>query len=148
MKGNLKQENKKWFVVYEDLLTVYPFPQTKIQKLPIQTESIKIEELTPNKEVEFEIITIDNGDNGIRYAHIMTSNQIKENKEKSKKTEIDYKNTYREKNLPLQFKYSKPCQMCGDNVDDIWTQPLCDGCLEALKELILEKKEYIKKYKK
>lgn len=51
-------------------------------------------------------------------------------------------------NLPLQFKCSKPCQICGDKVDDIWTQPLCDGCLEALKELILEKKEYIKKYKK
>jgi hypothetical protein len=52
-----------------------------------------------------------------------------------------------ELNLPLQYKYPKPCQICDEQIDDDWTQPLCDSCLEALKEVILERREYIKKYK-
>ena len=53
----------------------------------------------------------------------------------------------REINEPIKFTYDKHCEICGEKID-IWTQPMCYDCLEALKELILEKKEYIKKYKK
>ena len=53
----------------------------------------------------------------------------------------------RELNKPIKITYNKDCQVCGETID-AFTQVMCEDCMEALKELILEKKEYIKKHKK
>lgn len=68
MKGKLKKEETTWTIVYKDIIRLFPYSQYGMKEIELHPRSRSTVTLEEGQEVEFDIITVDNGDNGIRYA--------------------------------------------------------------------------------
>jgi len=142
MKGKLKNKNNEWYVTHitddNGILFGVDYPLN-----PTLEKYYFLDEDAENGEVDFELITIDNGDNGVRYANL-----LKKSKSSSEHTFINYTSINPKYFGEYNFKnYSyAECSFCGDKTEGVG-KFICEECSNALKELILEKKEYIKKYK-
>jgi hypothetical protein len=131
MKGKLRKRKNGWAV-----------EETKVVKNCFGCKSydvIKEYQLTPddanhcldkdeNTEVNFEVV--------------IDTKLFTEDKE----NDIFAKLLPDDMNYKIKTSFCKNCEICGEHIDG-WSQPTCKECFEALKELILERKEYIKKYK-
>lgn len=135
MKGIVKhKEDNTWVVQYE------VWDDERTYELPLLPESLLIVRLKPDMEVNFKEIMKDDK----VYAKLNLTEEFENNK-----TEFDVKRRVDElmrNNIKIKTRLGKDCEICGEHIDD-WNKPICVGCLEAIKELVLERKEYIKKYK-
>lgn len=122
MKGILRlKEDKTWVVEYK------VWDDERTFELPLLPESALIVRIKPDLEVEFK----ESPKEEKVYAKLMP---------KQSKEEFDVKS--RVKNLMrnnIKSRLGKDCEFCNEHIDD-WNKPICDGCLEALKELVLERK--------
>ena len=70
MKGKLKNKNNEWYVTHitddNGILFGVDYPLN-----PTLEKYYFLDEDAENGEVDFELITIDNGDNGVRYAKLI-----------------------------------------------------------------------------
>lgn len=131
MKGKLHKREKGWVV-----------EETKSVKNCFGCKSfdvIKEYHLHP----EYSLYCLDNDENKeVNFEVVIDTKLLFEGKEndtfvKLLPDDINYK---------IKTSFGKSCEICGEQTDG-WSYPTCNECMEALKELVIERKEYIKKHK-
>jgi len=160
MKGKLINKNDKWYVtrIMDDNGVVFGVDYIIHQEGFDINKSQPMIKLENGKEVDFEIrfgcIETCDGDCGMcnkaqYYAKLIITPNVPDDFQIGPEGAfIDYNSINPKYFGEYKFKdYSyAECSFCGDKTEGIG-KFICEECSNALKELVLEKKEYIKKYK-
>lgn len=119
MRGILKyKEDKSWVVEYQ------VWDDERIYQLPVCPETMLLVKCKPDLEVDFKEF-------------------VEEDKVCAKLIPNDSKNRVDQlmkNNIKIKSYFGRDCEICGEHIDD-WNKPMCVSCLDALKELILERKK-------